>query len=127
MPCLLHISGESFDPSTVPELSALKPFSVYRRGDRNPSGPGPCEVGGVSCELSSCEDLLGMVGDVSYQLTRHRALLGTLSRNAAVRYRTLVFHLGEGELDELGGRITLPPLLLLMCAEADLGVSLQLP
>jgi hypothetical protein len=125
MPCVLQILGETFDPSTIPELATLQPFAEFRRGDPNPSGaPGFTEVGGLTCEVSPRLRMIDLVEQSTAYLVRHQDLLIKLRDVDAVKYRTITFHISPKEFAALESRIMIPPLLLKLCAGVNLGVSL---
>jgi hypothetical protein len=126
MPCVLHLMGESFDPSTVPELSTLRPYSTYRRGDKNRVGSGFTEVGGVSCEVSPREQPIEQVEDASYFLMKHQALLRKLVGVEPIRYRTLSFIISAKILGAQDSRMNFPPTLLRLCSEVNVGIGLVL-
>jgi hypothetical protein len=126
MPCVLHLMGESFDPSTVPELATLRPYSTYRRGDKNRVGSGFTEVGGASCEVSPREQPIEQVEDASYFLTKHHELLKTLVGVEPIRYRTLSFIISARILGAQDSRMNFPPTLLRICAEVNVGIGLVL-
>jgi len=127
MPCVLYLMGETFDPASIPELATLRPFSSYRRGDKNPSGKaGFCEVGGVTCSVSTHEQPIDQVEDASYYLTRYQALLRTLKDVEPIRYRTLSFIISARVLGAQESRMNFPPTLLRLCAEVNVGIGLVL-
>lgn len=123
MPCVLQILGESFDPSTAPELSALKPYATFRRGDPNPNGSGFTEVGGLTCEVSPRQRFIDLIGQSTTYLVRHHDLLRTLDDIEEVKYRTLTYHIGPKEFKNLESRVMFPPLLLKICAGLNMSVS----
>jgi hypothetical protein len=124
MACVLQILGESFDPSTAPELLALRPYAAFRRGDPNPSGlPGFTEVGGLSCEVSPRKRMIDLVGHATAYLVRHREVLLKMGDHDAITTRSLSFHITPQEFQTIESRVHFPSLMLRQCAELRLGIT----
>ena len=126
MPCLLHCIGESFDPSFLPELASLRPYSVYQRGDAAPSGSRLPEAGGFSCEVSPHSDWGRLVDDSIAFLGRHHEQLRELAQVPTIAHRSLSMHVGNSEVGQRLGSFTLPPRLLRLCADADLTIQVRI-
>lgn len=126
MPCLLHIIGESFDPSALPELAVLRPYSTYLRGDSSSGGSRLLEAGGISCEVSPHFDWIKMVDDSVAFLARHHELLQKLAQQQSVTHRSLAFVPGRSETQQRTGCFSLPPCLLRYCAEVELTINLRI-
>jgi len=124
MPCVLQILGESFDPSTAPELSALQPYATFRRGDPNQGYPGFTEVGGLTCEVSPRQRFIDLIEQSSGYIGRHYDLMKSLDDIEAVKYRTLTFHISPKEFKTLESRVMFPSFLVKLCAELSLSISL---
>jgi hypothetical protein len=123
MSCLLSVYGESFEPTSVPELLALRPYSVHRKGDKMSGGLGFYEVGGMSFEVSPRERPVDLIEDAVAYLARHHDLLKKVANLDAIRYRSLSFLIFSEQSETCHLSMTLPALLMRLAADLDLDVN----
>src|SRR5262249_32476910 len=131
--CVLHVTGEAFDPEPVLATLALRPYSVFRKGQkcfpRNPKSQRRHRVGGFSCDVSSVDGRLAEEAhDAIAFLKRHHDDLARLGSMAAVTSMVLDFgyYLRPEEERGLPQSDYLPPELLRRAGELQVGIELSL-
>src|SRR5438105_4884790 len=94
--CLLRVVGEAFEPEPVLAGMSLRPYAVFRKGDKrfpeNPRSTKIYDTGGFKCDVSSVDDdLAGQVKDAIAFLTAHYDDLRQLASVSAIELKYLDF------------------------------------
>ena len=135
--CVLHVIGDAFDPLPVLARRSLKPYQVFRKGDKQfPDNPRSDKIhsnGGFSCGISDIEnDLSGQIKDAIAFLKTHYGDLQQLAKVEAVESKYLDFgnfcridiHKPIQEQKCFAQYDRLPVELLKLCG--DLGIAIEL-
>ena len=130
---VLHVVGEAFDPRPTLDGMSLRPYSVFRKGEKcfpdNARSNRHHEVGGLKCDVSLADGLLAEeVIDAIAFLQRHLDDLARLRSIPEVEsmYIDFGYHLrmdGETVIMQCD---SLPPELLRLAGELGLGIELSL-
>jgi hypothetical protein len=130
--CVLHILGEESAPQDILAGLSLRPYSVFRKGDRqfpeNPKSTKSFALGGFKCAVSSADgDLKAEIKDTIAFLKEHRSDLALLKSIGTITARYLDF----GYYCRLDDQIMvqcehLPPELLRLCGTLEIGIELSL-
>lgn len=130
--CVLHVSGETFDPSLFLPSSTLQPYRTFRKGE--PLGASPrlaarCHsTSGFSCDVSRATDKLELqIHDAIRFLEDHRDDFARLAVDPLVQDQRLDF----GYACRLGDDVAvqgehLPVELLSLVARFRIGIDLSL-
>ena len=122
--CVLHVTGEDFDVDAFLAESRLRPGRVHRRGEaRRHDRPFPCS--GLSLDVSEADGRLrDEVSDALVFLTRHESELRRLRSFPGVTDLRLDF--GCYRRDVPAQFEYLPPELLALAGNLDIGIELSL-
>jgi hypothetical protein len=131
--CVLHVVGQVFDPEPVLAGLSLRPYAVFRKGDKRfPNNPRSKKVhddGGFKCDVNSVDDdLAGQVKDAIAFLSQHFKDLAQLASVPAIEDKYLDF----GYACRLDCECCcvqcdyLPPELLRLCGDLGIGIELSL-
>ena len=133
--CVLHVCGESFDPAPFLGSVSLAPYASFRKGDRQFPGSVRCadrvhEFGGFKCLVSDrdAKDLPGQIDDAILFLQKYGEDLARLEFEKDVERKGLDFGYDcRLEMENVAVQIEyLPPELLKLCGDLDLGIMLSL-
>ena len=121
--CVLHVSGEDFDVDAFLGGSALQPYRVHHRGERNRSETYPDS--GFSVNVSDVDgDLKAEIADAIDFLSAHEAELLRLRGFAGVSDIRLDF--GYYRREVVGQFDYLPPALIASAGRCGIGIELSL-
>jgi hypothetical protein len=130
---VLHVIGEEFDPQSVLPALTLRPYAIFRKGDRcfpdNPRSEKRHSTSGVKCEVSSVDGNLEQeIRDATEFLKKHRDDLARFQGLPGVESMYLDF----GYYLRVDGERCvvqcdyLPPELLRLAGELGMGIELSL-
>ena len=131
--CVLHITGKDFDPEAILPQMSVRPYAVFRRGDKQcpemPARARSYDGGGFKCDVSSADgDLRAEAEDAVMFLRRYYDDLRRLAAIPTIESRYLDF----GYYLRLDGdrclvqSDELSVTLLKLCAELGIGIMLSL-
>jgi hypothetical protein len=130
---VLHVIGEEFDPQSVLPALSLRPYAVFRKGERcfpdNPKSEKRHSTSGFKCEVSSADgNLEEEIRDATEFLKQHHDDLARLRDLPEVDSMCLDF----GHYLRIDGERCvaqydyLPPELLRLAGELRMGIELSL-
>jgi hypothetical protein len=130
---VLRVVGEAFDPGPILEGMSLQPYAKFRKGEKrfpdNPRSEKLHPTGGFKCDVSSaCGVLADQVMDAIAFLQRHYNDLARLRSHPDVEAMSIDFgyHLRMDGETVIFQSDSLPPELLRLTGESDIGIDLSL-
>jgi hypothetical protein len=131
--CILRVVGQAFEPETILAGLSLRPYAIFRRGDKcfpeSQRSEKLHDFGGFKCDVSSPDDnLAGQVIEAITFLSEHYEDLAQLASVPAIEAKYLDF----GYCCRLDSKRCcvqcdyLPADLLRLCGELGIGIELSL-
>jgi len=131
--CVLHVVGETFEPTDVLQRLSFEPYSVFNKGDKRfPASATSGKLhsaGGFKCDLSRADgNLAQQVQDAIEFLARHFNDLNELRCEDSIQVKCLSFgyYFRPDNIDAFVQSDSLPVELLRLCAELRISIELSL-